>query len=307
VRYRRAILRAERLSLDLVDLTDPMHLLSRFFALNRRLSLAVEARLPEAFKQHPHTLYKFRVAGMLNRQPGQVVLDVGGGKDCPFLPYVDKPQEHMIVALDCSEEQLQQNHHLANRIVTDAALDGLPVRDQSADLVVSRSVVEHIRDNQAFFQNCARALRPGGAVIHTFPGRFAPFALINQLLPNWLVRRLIVYFLPDWTKDGNFGFVAFYDRCYYSGIKQLIARAGLENPNYILTYYQSMYFTSFFPLFCVMVGYDLMVWACGIRNLASGILVIAERPSGQSDRDANTLGSSDPSEQSFRGRRNLAA
>lgn len=284
-----------------------MHVLSRFFALNRRLSEALEARLPTAFTHHPHTLYKLRVADILNRRPGQVVLDVGGGKDCPFLPHVDEPSKHLVIGLDCSEEQLRRNHQLASRVVTDAALDGFPVRDGSADLVVSRSVVEHIRDNRAFFENCARALRPGGVTIHAFPGRFAPFALINQVLPNWLVRRLIPYFLPDWVEDGNFGFVAYYDRCYFSAIRRLINRNGLKNENYILTYYQSLYFTSFFPLFCLMVSYDLMVWACGIRNLASGILVIAERPSEKSDRDADTLGPSVPGERISSRRRDLAA
>jgi ubiquinone/menaquinone biosynthesis C-methylase UbiE len=283
-----------------------MKLLSRFFALNRRLSLAVEARLPKAFTQHPHTIYKYQVAEMLNRRRGQIVLDVGGGKDCPFLPYVDEPRENTIIALDCSEEQLRQNHRVKNRIVTDAALEGLPVRDRSADLVVSRSVVEHIRDNQAFFENCARALRPGGRMIHAFPGRFAPFALLNQLLPNWLVRRLIPYFLPDWTEDGNFGFVAFYNRCYYSAIRRLVARNGLENPNYVFTYYQSIYFTSFFPLFCLMVAYDLTVWACGIRNLASGILVMAEQPPGQSDCAA-TPSAASPGERDPKRRPELAA
>jgi ubiquinone/menaquinone biosynthesis C-methylase UbiE len=259
-----------------------MDLPARFFALNRRLSLALEARLPRSFRHHLHTLYKYRVAEMLNSGPGQVVLDVGGGKDCPFLPYLDDPAAHLIVTLDCSEEQLRRNQ-LDNRIVVDAALHGLPIRDRSADLVVSRSVVEHISDNNAFFENCARALRPGGTMIHAFPGRFAPFALMNQVLPNRLARRLIDYFLPEWIEDGNYGFVAFYNRCYFSAIHKLIQQNALQNPRYILTYYQSMYFISFFPLFCLMVGYDLVVWLCGIRNLASGILVMAERPPGQSD------------------------
>ncbi len=269
--------------------------------------------MPKAFKQHPHTLYRHQVAEILNRRPGQVVLDVGGGKNCPFLRHVTAPDAHLIIALDCSEEQLRRNHHLDNRMVSDAAMDGLPVRDQSADLVVSRSVVEHIRDNEAFFKNCARALRPGGAMIHTFPGRFAPFALLNQILPNWLVRRLIPYFLPEWIEDGNYGFVAFYDHCYYAAIRQLIRQNGFQNPRYIMTYYQSMYFTSFFPLFCLMLIYDLILWRCGFRNLASGILVVAERPTGRSDRsemragDADILAAADIGDDGLGGRHGLAA
>jgi SAM-dependent methyltransferase len=256
-----------------------MNPLTRFFALNRRLSLAVEARLPQAFRHHLHTLYKYRVAALLNHRPGQVVLDVGGGKECPFLPYLDEPQGHLVIALDCSEEELRQNRQLNTLVVGDAAKHGFPIRDASVDLVVSRSLAEHIRDNAAYFENCARALRPGGTMIHAFPSRFAPFALVNQVLPNRFVRRLISYFHPDWVENGNYGFLAFYDRCYYSAVRKLVRDNRLRNERYVFTYYQSLYFTSFFPLFCVMVSYDLLLWKFGIRNLASGMLVTAERSS----------------------------
>jgi len=59
----------------------------------------------------------------------------------------------------------------------------------------------------------------------------------------------------------------------------LLARHGFENYDFILLYYQSIYFNFFFPLYILMLGYDLIVAALGIRNLASGIVVTAERPS----------------------------
>lgn len=253
-----------------------MGLMGRFFALNRRLSAAAEARLPRAFRHHLHTLYKFQVAQTLNRRSGQVVLDVGGGKECPFLPYLDEPQAHLIIALDFSEEQLRRNP-LRCRIVGDAAGQRFPVYDGSADLVVSRSVVEHIRDNAAFFENCARALRPGGTIIHAFPGKYAPFAVLNRIIPNRLVRRLIPYLLPDWAEEENYGFIAFYDRCSVAAMQKLLDRNRFANVHHTLTYYQSAYFSFFFPLYCLMVGYDLLGWALGIRALASGILITAER------------------------------
>jgi ubiquinone/menaquinone biosynthesis C-methylase UbiE len=254
-----------------------MNPVSGFFALNRRLSCGLADRLPQAFTHHLHTLYKYQVAEMLDRQPGQVVVDVGGGKECPFLPYVADPQSHLVIALDCSADELRGNRRVDLKIVGDATGPGFPVRDESVDLVVSRSLVEHLRDNDAYFANCARALRPGGTMIHAFPCRFTPFALLNQILPNRLTRRLIAYFLPDWAKTGNYGFVTFYHRCYFSAVQKLLRENRLKNERYIFTYYQSIYFTSFFPLFCIMVSYDLMVWALRIRNLASGMLVTAER------------------------------
>ena len=86
-----------------------MNPFSGFFALNRRLSCALADRLPPTFTRHLHTLYKYQVAEMLIRQPGQVVVDVGGGKECPFLPYVAEPHSHPVIALDCSADELRGN------------------------------------------------------------------------------------------------------------------------------------------------------------------------------------------------------
>jgi len=253
-----------------------MSLLARFIAANRRLSQATEDRFPAAFKRHLHTLYKHKVADLLNGRPGQIVLDIGAGKDCPFLPFTKEPQGHLIIAVDNSAEQLCSNLLLERKIVADAAVRGLPFRESSIDLIVSQSVVEHLRDNAVFFENCARILRPGGLLIHTFPCKFAPFALINQLLPNKLTRRLLALFQPQWQEDC--GFPAFYDRCYFSAVRALLEHNGFENAQFIFRYYQSIYFDFFFPLYTLMSAYDLLLSILQIRNLACAILVTAERP-----------------------------
>ena len=127
-----------------------MSLLTRALAYNRKMSRAVEDRLPASFTRHLHTLYKFEVADVVNRRPGQVVLDIGGGKECPFLPFVKEPGSHLIIAVDCSDHQLRLNPDLDRKVVADAASREFPFRDGSADLVVSRSVIEHLPDNRYF-------------------------------------------------------------------------------------------------------------------------------------------------------------
>jgi ubiquinone/menaquinone biosynthesis C-methylase UbiE len=261
-------------------------LLARFIAANQRLSKATEDRMPARFKRHIQTLYKHKTAQLVNRRAGQVVLDIGGGKECPFLHYLDAAVPHLIIALDLSEEELRRNRQLKHKIVADAAANRFPFRDASADLVVSRSVVEHVRDNAAFFANCARVLRPGGSMVHAFPGKYAPFALVNQLLPNRLARRLVGYLHPEWLEEDNYGFLAFYDRCYFSAVRDLLDCNGFENLDFEFLYYQSIYFNFCFPLYVLMLAYDLIASTLGIRNLASGIVVTAERSSGWPERAA---------------------
>src|SRR5215467_1193551 len=251
----------------------PGSVLSRFIAANQRLSKATEDRLPARFKRHIQTLYKHKAAELVNCRTRQVVLDIGGGKECPFLHYLDAGPEHLIIALDVSEEELRGNRQLKHKIVADATANGFPFRDASADLVVSRSVVEHIQNNAAFFANCARVLRPGGIMVHAFPGRYAPFALINQLLPNRIARRLVGYLHPEWLEEDNYGFLAFYDRCYFSAVPDLLTHNGFGNFKFEFLYYQSIYFNFFFPLYVLMLAYDLIASALGSRNLASGIVI----------------------------------
>jgi SAM-dependent methyltransferase len=277
--YRRAIGRIAALQARSVQ-ARPMSLMTRFIAANQQLSRAVENWLPAEFKRHIQTLYNQKVAELINVRPSQIVLDAGGGKECPFLPYVDSPSAHLIIALDISEEELRRNRRLKCKVVADATGDGLPFRDGSADLIVSRSTVEHLRDNTAFFANCTRVLRPGGVMVHAFPGRFAPFALVNRVLPNRLTRRLIRFLHPEWREEDNYGFLAFYDLCYFSGVRDLLDRNGFRNTHFYFLFYQSLYFNFCFPLFALILLYDLIAWAVRIRNLASGIVVTAQRPAG---------------------------
>jgi ubiquinone/menaquinone biosynthesis C-methylase UbiE len=244
-------------------------------AANRRATGAIEARLPALFRRHLHTRYKYEVAARLNRRRGQVVVDIGCGRECPFLPFVCEPDAHLVIGVDCSSHELRLNPDLGVKIVADAAAEAFPLRSASADLVVSRSVVEHLSDNDVFFANCARVLRPGGALVHTFACKFAPFALINQVLPNALARRLLAWFQPQWTEEC--GFPAHYNNCYFSAVRRLLERHGFQNARFTFRFYQSIYFNFFLPLYVPMLLYDLVVWGLGARNLACAILVTADR------------------------------
>src|SRR3974377_1734776 len=115
---------------------NPISLLARFIAANQRLSKATENRLPAVFKRHIQTVYKYKAAELINPPAGPGVLDMGGGKECAFLRYLDAPHRHLIVALDLSEEELRRNRQLQHKIVADAAANRFPFRDGAAALAL---------------------------------------------------------------------------------------------------------------------------------------------------------------------------
>lgn len=66
----------------------------------------------------------------------------------------------------------------------------LPFGDNSFDLVVSTSVLEHVRNKEEVFREVRRVLKPGGYAVHQFPGKWylpsephMKVPLANQLWP----------------------------------------------------------------------------------------------------------------------------
>ena len=168
-----------------------------------------------------------------------------------------------------------QMHKDAPEVVV-RAISGL-LDDGFFDAIVSIDAWEYFGTDDHLLPTLLRVLRPGGFMIHAFPGKYAPFALINQLLPNRVARRLVGYLHPEWREEDNYGFLAFYDHCCFSAVRDLLDCNGFKNVRLDLLYYQSVYFNFCFPLYIMMLAYDLIASVLGIRNLASGIVVTAER------------------------------
>jgi ubiquinone/menaquinone biosynthesis C-methylase UbiE len=245
----------------------------RFVHLNRSLS----AKLTERF---PHTrvdvqrLYEQRVAELINSRPGLTVVDVGGGKQCHFARYRRPELGTRIVAVDVDPAEMADNLDVDEKRVADAK--SLPFADGEVDMLVSRSVLEHVKDVGAFVHEASRVVKPGGYTVHVFPSRFAPFSIANQLLPRRVSRRLLHTFMPG--SEGILGFPAYYDHCYYGGMTSLLAEAGFEVVEARVSYSESDYFAFLLPLYLVDLLWDALVHRLGARNLAATVLVVGRKP-----------------------------
>src|SRR3954469_25339114 len=249
-------------------------LLRQFFALNRKACASLRPFLPHAHAKLGDR-YLSTVADHLNDVPeGAIVLDVGGGKRCEFAEIMNDRARARIVAVDISEEELEPNCDVDGKIVADI-VQGLPLRSRGVDAIVSRSVLEHLREPEAFVQHASRVFKPNGYFIHLFPCRFAPFAMVNQLLPHGLAARVIHFFRPG--SEGRLGFPAYYKSCYPSAMRSLLTKHGFELHDLRVSFYQSTYFQFFFPFFLLSVTYELVVYALGLQNLGAHILVVARK------------------------------
>lgn len=250
-----------------------VRLVTRFVDKNRELSDAIVPHLPQA-KLNLHEAYVDTVARYMNALPGGVVVDVGGGRKCDFASARRAGSRVRIVAVDISTEELALNQDVDEKRLADITKE-LPFAAGEVDLVVSRSVIEHLRESEAFVANSARVLKSGGHFIHVFPSKFAPFSILNQLLPRRLSQTLLHTFHPG--SEGRLGFPAYYDQTYVAAMRRMLPRCGFDTVDLRVGYYQAEYFDFCLPLFLVNAAYELIVSALKLENLAAVVLVVARK------------------------------
>jgi SAM-dependent methyltransferase len=251
-----------------------------FFARTLRGFIRANKRASNSVAQlWPHTrfdifdVYDATVASYANReQDGILLADVGAGNRCPYEKYLSKRDHVRIVGIDVTEAAMHDNPDLDEIRVADVVAD-LPFSDGEVDLLVSRSVLEHLSDVNAFIGHAARVMHPGAHSIHVFPSRYAHFAVINRVIPNAWTRRLMRYLYPKNVS----GFPAFYDCCYNTAMRDVLERNGFEVLESHVSYYASDYYTFFFPLFFVSLLYEIVVWMLKAKNLGATVLIVARK------------------------------
>ena len=249
-------------------------MIRRFFNWNRQVCEIIGRPFPHV-KGHLHEAYPAAVNAFIARSPQATILDVGSGKTCPYAGSFRSVGEGRIIGIDVSLDEISQNSDLDEAHVADITME-LPFADKTFDAVVSRSVLEHLTDQEGFFREAMRVLKPGGVFIHMLPNKFAPFALLNQLLPNSVSRNLLSF---TWESiKGICGFPAHYDKCYPTGFDNLFAKHGFKNISIRVSYYQSFYYAFFFPFYMTSMLYEVIVSSLRIRNLCAHLLIYAERP-----------------------------
>ncbi len=248
----------------------------RFITANRRACLAIQSRLPRGLVGIFDDFAAIVAQAVRELEDGRshVVVDAGGGKTCPFARHRTPGKGVRIVAVDLSEEELAFNQDVDEKRVADLSVD-LPFEDSEVDLLVSRWLVEHVSDTDAFLSHCHRVLKPGGRMIHLFASKNAPFALLNRMLPERVSQRILYFFIPE--ARGIAGFHACYDRCSFSEFSASLRRHGFEVEDARFSYYQSQYFSFFLPLYLVSLAYDVALRTLRFRPGCSYMLVVARK------------------------------
>jgi 2-polyprenyl-6-hydroxyphenyl methylase/3-demethylubiquinone-9 3-methyltransferase len=226
--------------------------------------------VPGCATDGPRDFHEHVLPGLL--QPGQRVLDVGGGKNPAISLQTKQALGLHIVGLDVSEAELVQAPPGAydSIVVGDVATVSIP---GEYDLIFSRSVFEHVAQPRAAVANLAGALARGGVMAHVMPCRNAPFAIINRWLGNRMARRLLFAISPEKREDS--GFEAYYRECTPARLSTVCRQSGLEVIK-VIPYYRSDYTSFFAPLHTFEVLRQAVMCRGRLQNFAESFAIVAQ-------------------------------
>jgi len=155
-------------------------------------------------------------------------------------------------------------------------LGALPLDDKCVDLIMARSVMEHVTDPAAAYREIYRVLKPGGHFIFLTANLWDYASLIAKLVPNrlhpWIVSR---------TEGRDEQDV--FPIAYRTNTRRAVARwaneAGFEFRSFgYLGQYPSYFMFNGF-LFLVATGYEKVIGNVRALNFLQGwILVTLRRP-----------------------------
>src|SRR5262249_20717205 len=107
-------------------------------------------------------------------RPGQRLLDAGCGRYLKLSKELADTAE--VVGIDLESALATDNRY--NPFGVRGDLSNLPFPSESFDMVISRSVVEHLEDPERVFREFHRVLRPGGKGIVVTPNKYDYVSLI---------------------------------------------------------------------------------------------------------------------------------
>lgn len=211
--------------------------------------------------EHPYKIFEDTICAYLNHNA--TVLDLGCGRDLPVLRKVET--HGLKVGIDIFP---MNNHHGVQAIQADICK--IPLKDETFDIVISRSVLEHVEYPLKLYNEVHRLLKKDGRFVFLTPNFYDYASIISKLVPNKLHPKLVS--ISEGRDEGDV-FPAYYKTNTKSSIKKLAQKSGL-NIETISMHGQYPCYLMFNPiLFLFGTGYDKLVSNVNILSFLRGWLL----------------------------------
>jgi SAM-dependent methyltransferase len=202
--------------------------------------------------------------------PGQRLLDAGCGRYLEFSKELSSSVQ--VVGIDLEEALDTRNQYSPYAVRGD--LEYLPFRSECFDLVISRSVVEHLQNPPLVFREFHRILKPGGKVILSTPNKYDYVSLIAAVTPYRWHRAMVSRILQVPENDI---FPTLYRANTLSSLGKELQSAGLTEKELLAINHYPAYLMFSPVLFRLGVLYERLTSLHSLRSLRGTILCVFEK------------------------------
>lgn len=233
---------------------------------------ATTQRLKQHFyrnEDHPYVIFEATVAANLSR--GDTLLDAGCGRTAPVLSKY-KGIAGRLIGVDLVDPKDVTNaieYHKAD-------LANLPLPEGSVDLIISRSVFEHLVDPESVYSEAKRVLKSGGKMIFLTANLWDYGTIAARLVPNRFHSKVVNVVEGRPEEDT---FPTAYKTNSEADIQRLADQAGLRvrSIDYLNQYPNYFMFNS--ALFMLGVGYERLTSRLAfLKRLRGWLLVVLDKP-----------------------------
>ena len=214
---------------------------------------------------------RYRALIRKHLRPGQRLLDAGCGRYLKFSKELSDIVQAVGIDLDPVLETNNQGAPFGIR----GDLSRLPFPSNTFDMVISRSVVEHLEDPRQVFREFGRVLRPGGKAIIVTPNKYDYVSLIAAVTP-YRVHRALVSRIFRVSEDDVFP--TLYRANTISSIRKAFLSAGLVQRELDAVNHYPAYLMFSPALFRLGVAYERLTSLRMFRSLRGSILCVFEKP-----------------------------
>jgi 2-polyprenyl-6-hydroxyphenyl methylase/3-demethylubiquinone-9 3-methyltransferase len=247
-------------------------LLKLLIKTNQQTSIYFEKYFPQT-KVFIIDTYNKITSSIINSKSNQLILDCGCGIKTTYSKFCDQTLKNKIIGFDLSI-RAYENKDVDQVIIHDITKVS-PFNVRSIDIITSSSMLEHLNEVESFIRHSSEILKKDGIFICLFANRFAPFAILNRLLPNKISKRLLYFFRSSMIDQG--GQKGYYNKCTYYEIYRLLHKYNFVVTNSYFYYYQSFYFDFFFPLYFYSGIYELILKLLKNKILCSHMIITARK------------------------------
>ena len=243
-------------------------MLKVFVKFNKKICDDLKSRYPRFFNDyidHGDALI-LRIKDCIESKKPSSILEIGG-IDRPLL---EKSSDYFYIGLDIDFGP--DCHHKYDKFLHQSVECEF---HEIVDMIISKTLLEHVPDNEKSAKNMYTALSDGGTMIHHVPSKAHPYSLILRLVGPRLQKLLIKHLRPHALKET--GYPAFFNYCSVSEMRDLLKRSGFNNIDIRPYYFATDYFSFFVPLFLLVALFENVCRKFKLSYFASAMLVTAEK------------------------------